>query len=187
MRYISFSPETLQQARMALEDAGFRVEADVMLLEMGVLLAAWNGATGAGYLLGREEVTLIAHYGPEYARGGLVGLTAGRVPRDDRFYADRRYVESAVARIIASFRAEAAPGNRNNALNRAAYQLGRLVGGDLMPEEEAQRILESEARAVGLLPHEIKTTAKSGLGAGKRKPAAGGKSLGIKRRTGIIP
>ncbi|QXJ22515.1 bifunctional DNA primase/polymerase [Actinomadura graeca] len=70
--------------------------------------------------------------------------------------------------------AGARTGGRNHALNKAAYNLGRLVGAGLLTADHAADHL-TQAAAVhlgtgGLTPAEIRTTIASGLTAGTRNP-----------------
>jgi len=64
----------------------------------------------------------------------------------------------------------AANGTRNETLNRAAFSLGRLVGGGYLDRAEVQAALRSAAESVGLEPAEIEATLRSGLEAGIRQP-----------------
>ncbi|MFG2002088.1 bifunctional DNA primase/polymerase [Spirillospora sp. NPDC048911] len=70
--------------------------------------------------------------------------------------------------------ADAQPGGRNHALNKAAYNLGRLIGAGLLTTEQATAHLTDAAAthlgAGGLTPAEIATTITSGLTAGIRNP-----------------
>lgn len=184
-RWLSYSPEAVRWARLALEMEGYEVQASADLLEHGALLAAWHPERQQGYLLTPSEVHLVAHYGPEYIRGGLVGRTKSRMRSDEPGYRLRRYAEAALARIVTEFQAEAREGNRNNALNRMAYSLGRLVGGEIISEEEARALVFGQAQAVGIKDREAEQTLRSGLEAGKRKPSA--KPDGLARREGWKP
>jgi hypothetical protein len=86
-----------------------------------------------------------------------------------------RYVEKALqgetARAV-----EAVPGQRNHALNKAAYNLGRLVGAGVLPEELAARELYRAASvhfgptSEDMSPGEARATIRSGLLAGSRRP-----------------
>ena len=64
-----------------------------------------------------------------------------------------------------------AEGGRNPALNAAAYDLGRLVGAGVLAEDEASASLEAAGVAAGLPLREVRSTIRSGLKAGKGKPA----------------
>lgn len=185
-RWHSYSPEAVRWARLALEMEGYEVQSSADLLEHGTLLAAWHPERQQGYLLSPSEVHLVARYGPEYVKGGLVGRVATRMRSDEPGYHLRRYAEAALARIVTEFQAEAREGNRNNALNRMAYQLGRLVGGEIISEEEARELVLGQTQAV-FRPGEtgeVEQTLRSGLEAGKRKPA---RPDGLRRREGWKP
>ena len=66
--------------------------------------------------------------------------------------------------------ARAPVGSRNDTLNRAAFALGRLVGGGLLDAAEVVHELEVAARFAGLGRVETRRTIRSGLGAGRRAP-----------------
>lgn len=190
MRGFYVDPDRLRQARLALEEAGYEVETHLALLEGGGLMAVRDPKTGNGWILDAYEVNLVATYGADWTRGKarrFVGLAGSP---DEPGYWFRCYVERALANIVMDFQSEAAPGNRNNALNRMAYRLGRLVGGGLISEEEAREILFGEADRV-FSPkerHEVEATARSGLEAGQRKPAPRPERMaGLKARKGVVP
>jgi hypothetical protein len=77
------------------------------------------------------------------------------------------YAEAAVVRELAELRA--AP-ERNNQLNKSAFNLGQLVGGGELPEGGVAEALIQTARDIGLEEREIANTVRSGLEAGKKKP-----------------
>jgi hypothetical protein len=62
------------------------------------------------------------------------------------------------------------PGRRNDGLNRAAFSLGRLVGGGELPEALVYEALIAAAMATGLGEPEAHRTIRSGLTAGKAVP-----------------
>lgn len=61
-------------------------------------------------------------------------------------------------------------GARNDTLNRAAYTLGRLVGGGQLEYFEAADALTQAAKAAGLEDFELGPTIRSGLKAGQAEP-----------------
>jgi hypothetical protein len=61
-------------------------------------------------------------------------------------------------------------GNRNNTLNRAAFNLGTLVGGGHLDRAEVEAALRSAAVSAGLESGEIEATIRSGLDAGIQRP-----------------
>ncbi len=61
-------------------------------------------------------------------------------------------------------------GSRNDALNRAAYNLGQLIGAGLLSHETVERLLTAAALHIGLTPRETAATLTSGLTAGMRNP-----------------
>jgi hypothetical protein len=67
---------------------------------------------------------------------------------------------------IAAEMAQAQPGSRNDALNAAAFRLGRLVVADLVDEAEAVAALDAAGDQAGLGAHERERTISSGLSAG---------------------
>lgn len=69
----------------------------------------------------------------------------------------------------------AQPGSRNNALNRAAFSLGQLVGGGALNEQTVKDRLEDAARRCGLDADDggersLWSTLARGIEAGKEKP-----------------
>ncbi len=85
---------------------------------------------------------------------------------DDRL---QRYVMAALQSELDAVRKEQ-KGNRNNRLNRAAFKLGRLVGGGYLSMRDVERELLQAAKHVGLPEDEARATMKSGLEAGKKDP-----------------
>lgn len=87
--------------------------------------------------------------------------------------ADIRHVSNYAAAALRSevehvLKAEA--GTRNHTLNAASYALGQLVGAGLLPGELTAAALTRAARATGLRDHEIRSTVRSGLTAGEKRP-----------------
>lgn len=72
----------------------------------------------------------------------------------------------------------AAQGERNHALNRAAFSLGQLVASGQLAEGEVLAELEAAAQAAGLEAGETRLTLRSGLEAGKAQP----RSVELERR-----
>ena len=66
--------------------------------------------------------------------------------------------------------AAAVEGTRNHALNRAAYNLGQLVGAGRLAEDVARQALLGAALACGLGQQEAERTIASGLAGGIRSP-----------------
>ena len=79
-------------------------------------------------------------------------------------YAERAF-EAELERV-----AFAGPGERNHALNRAAYSLGQLAGAGLLDANEVATALAGAALAVGLDRREIEKTLASGLRTGMASP-----------------
>lgn len=84
----------------------------------------------------------------------------------DRLTRKRGYADAALENEVN--RVKAAPeGERNNALNRAAFSLGQLVGGGALDE---QAVITALLAASPLPPREAEATIRSGLDSGKGKP-----------------
>lgn len=64
----------------------------------------------------------------------------------------------------------AQPGDRNNRLNVAAFNLGQLVAEGAIGEAEVIRALTTAALSAGLDPKEVEQTIRSGLDGGAAKP-----------------
>ena len=95
-----------------------------------------------------------------------VGVHAPAPPRDE---ARSAYAEKALDGELAALR-RAQPGGRNNALNRAAFNLGQLVGADALGQGEVERHLLATALAIGLNEKEARATIASGVEDGKANP-----------------
>lgn len=67
----------------------------------------------------------------------------------------------------------ASEGDRNNALNRAAFSLGQLVAVGQLDADEVTDELTDAAREAGLTPGETRATIRSGLRGGARHPRTG--------------
>jgi len=79
------------------------------------------------------------------------------------------YAHSALAREAARV-GSARIGTRNDTLNRAAYNLGTLVGSGLLDRSEVELELTRAALAAGLDARETASTVRSGLTAGTARP-----------------
>ena len=64
----------------------------------------------------------------------------------------------------------AGEGNRNEALNSAAFNVGQLIGGGELDHDHAYHSLSAIATTLGLSQSEIKKTLNSGLKSGMQKP-----------------
>ena len=73
-------------------------------------------------------------------------------------------------RGLAGAVAMAQEGNRNDALNHAAYTAGRLVAVGLLDDAEVRAVLTAAAQRAGLEPGETRATIASGLAAGHAAP-----------------
>lgn len=81
-----------------------------------------------------------------------------------------RYGIRAFENIIGILRAEGVEGNRRNALNVAALNLGALVAGGELAEAPVREALTSAGEALGLRQHEIRSTVHYGLRDGGKHP-----------------
>jgi len=100
---------------------------------------------------------------------------AGRSPRDARVQSmcSPRDRYAAAALRGESDRVRSAPvGQRNHALNSAAYSLGQLVAIGALQQDRVVLALAGAAQAAGLEPSEITATIASGLSAGTKRPRA---------------
>jgi hypothetical protein len=79
------------------------------------------------------------------------------------------YARTALKREIGRV-AAARAGTRNDTLNRAAYSLGTLVGGGMLPQPDVEAELTRAAQSAGLEAREIAATLRSGLNAGIARP-----------------
>jgi hypothetical protein len=66
--------------------------------------------------------------------------------------------------------AAAHPGNRNDTLNRAAFNLGQLVAANLLPADTVMTALANAAERCGLPGNEAHRTIRSGMVSGIRRP-----------------
>jgi putative DNA primase/helicase len=82
---------------------------------------------------------------------------------------ERRYALAAL-QSEACYVEIARPGERNNALNRAAFCVGTLIPGGGISASEVEAVLTSAALKAGLHPSEIATTLGSGISAGMTQP-----------------
>jgi Bifunctional DNA primase/polymerase, N-terminal/AAA domain len=120
---------------------------------------------------------LVDHCRKEEARlreRGVSGdLGADGLPLDP---AMRMQVAAEVERALVTLRG-ALPGQRNDALNRAAFALSQLVGGGVLDESVALCLCHAEGAALGLETLEIRATTRSGMRAGRGSPSAPAPSL----------
>lgn len=79
------------------------------------------------------------------------------------------YAEAALASECDTV-ATAVKGTRNDTLNRSAFNLGQLIAGGILTEEQVIVDLTSASLSAGLDPKEITATIRSGVKAGMRFP-----------------
>jgi hypothetical protein len=97
-------------------------------------------------------------------------LTAGEPP--GAAYA-RAALEAEVARVLTARPGDQGGGGRNNALNRAAFSLGQLVGGGVLVRADVEDALLHAAALVGILGserHKTEETLKRALEDGVAQP-----------------
>jgi hypothetical protein len=134
-----------------------------------------------GYVVGPGSGTAAGSYNITSDRdiAYLPGwITEALVPRNELALAEataRRYSERSLHAILDGETRRittAQPGTRNNALNIAAFRLGKLVGrGELTKREAVQLLTEGASVHVGVhgfTEGEIDRTIRSGLTAGQR-------------------
>lgn len=92
--------------------------------------------------------------------GQVIPLDPGRVSR----YAARALAEE-VSDVLG-----AVEGTRNDALNRAAFNLGTLVGAGHLGRDDVEQQLSAAGLQIGLEPSEVRKTIASGLGKGIASP-----------------
>lgn len=80
-----------------------------------------------------------------------------------------RYAEAALRNETVAV-ANAAEGQRNHVLNRAAYKLGTLVGAGVLDPGQVEATLTEAATGAGLGPRETVATIRSGLHEGMANP-----------------
>ena len=110
-------------------------------------------------------------------------LAAARAPAPHLSASDRAgRVRDLPAYVRAALKGEAdritqaVPGGRNHALNKAAYNLGRLTGAGVLPDETAWEVLWNAAAVhvctgpAAFTPAEARATIRSALAAGARNP-----------------
>ncbi|MFW6061189.1 MAG: bifunctional DNA primase/polymerase [Planctomycetota bacterium] len=81
----------------------------------------------------------------------------------------QRYAQQVLRRELEHVRS-AANGQRNETLNRAAFNLGTLVASGHLERAEVEATLHGAAESTALPPAEIAATVRSGLDAGLRHP-----------------
>ncbi len=102
------------------------------------------------------------------SRGGEVAARAAA--RNAASDADKRRAAAALREELAAL-GRAREGERNDALNRAAFSLGRWAAGGALDRGEVARKLRAAALALGLGAHEAEATIRSGLEAAARAAA----------------
>ncbi|MGL4560129.1 MAG: AAA family ATPase, partial [Afipia sp.] len=65
---------------------------------------------------------------------------------------------------------DASQGERNDTLNRKAFEIGQLVAGGTIPREYAEQILTQAGLTCGLPAYSVRATVTSGLDGGAKKP-----------------
>jgi len=94
---------------------------------------------------------------------------AAAATRPCRLTKQERYARTAL-QLEAHNMASAAEGTRNDALNKAAFSMGTLVGAGLLDRARVEAELTAAALSAGLDEHEIQATIRSGLDSGVKQP-----------------
>lgn len=126
--------------------------------------------------VGRAPPELVDHCRRAYATQRVArneDLGSDGLPLDP---AMRLQVAAEVEHVVGTLRA-AVPGQRNDALNRAAFALSQLVGGGVLDESAALALCHAEGAGLGLGTIEIRATTRSGMRAGRGSPSAPAPSL----------
>lgn len=89
--------------------------------------------------------------------------------RDHPMARPRGYAQTALAREADRVQT-APPGTRNDTLNRAAYNLGQLIGVGQLAEDDVISELTAAGLTAELEPVEIRRTIASGIAAGRKHP-----------------
>jgi len=101
---------------------------------------------------------------------GVGAQAAAKVrPPANRDARVRKYGDAALEKELRDL-ANASPGERNHALNRASFALAQLVAGDALDETTVRAALETTALNIGLESGEVRKTIDSGFAAGLAQP-----------------
>ncbi len=104
------------------------------------------------------------------AKGRDGGHQAAAVgPRGNRAARVEHYVAQAL-RLELNAVYSATPGGRNDTLNKAAFNLGTLIGGGYLDRQHVEESLRQAALAAGLEAEEVDKTIRSGIGSGMQQP-----------------
>lgn len=161
--------------REGLPTSARRIGPGVDTRGAGGYVVAWDpgtlaAAAEAGDLPEVPEALARALAGPEPSP------PAGDAPRERDATRERAYAARALEEAAAEV-ANAAPGERNDRLNRVAHRLGRFVGAGSLEEGEVAAALEEACRASGVWrddgPKACRATIASGLRSGRARPHEG--------------
>jgi hypothetical protein len=133
---------------------------------------------GPGSVCGGRYYTIIDRSPVEQLPGWIVeALTSTMSAAPTRVQQHQDHYVRAILEGEAERVRAAAPGTRNNALNIAAFLLGRLVGNKTITERAAWNLLRTAAwnhiGTQGFTESEINRTIRSGLAAGIGRPRSG--------------
>jgi hypothetical protein len=142
--------------------------------------AAGGYVVAAGSVVAGRPYTLVHDASPAPLPAWLAALLARPRPGRERPPQSAAAVLDGIARrpgyAGAALRSEmqrvldAADGARNVTLNAAAFALGQLVAGGLLPRDLAEDALARAGLAIGLGERECAATIRSGLNSGARRP-----------------
>lgn len=105
---------------------------------------------------------------PKWLVDLVVKPKAPEPPTNDR-RAPEKYAAAALGNILGEL-SRASVGERNDALNRAAFSLGQLVGAHVISRGLCEPALRGTALGLGLDPREVDATIKSGIESGMAQP-----------------
>jgi hypothetical protein len=116
-----------------------------------------------------EQIEALAHQGKPHADEPTIAPSPWEMIYQAPPDRVTSYVQSGLDRELAKV-VLSNPGNRNNALNEAAFAVGQLVGGKFVSRVDAEQKLKNAASRTGLSDFEIDRTIESGLNAGEKQP-----------------
>jgi hypothetical protein len=118
---------------------------------------------------------------PPLAGAPRRSVFAARAAGADEDARGAAYARSALHREVGRV-ATTRAGERNDALNKAAFALGQLVAGGLLARGEVEEALSRAAIGAGLAEGEIRATLRSGLEAGAKEPRSAPEPAGRPER-----
>jgi hypothetical protein len=131
----------------------------------------WNGRWFAGMwdmlALAPEALVTFIRKSGQPAPG--IGAQAAAKVRSPAETGIRKYGDAALEKELRDL-ANAVPGGRNDALNKATFSLAQLVAGGALDETTVRAQLEAAALNIGLDIGEVRKTIDSGIASGLKQP-----------------